>query len=121
MRNSFKEERVIYESAARTATPTAVTITSGSIGGLFIINVSAITATPSVVFNIDGVINGVEYTIIDSAAITSTGTTVIRVHPSLTAASNTIAKDILPQAIKVTPVHDDADSITYSMTYVGVN
>lgn len=121
MRNSFKEERLVFESAARTATPTAATIVCGSLGGLFVIDVTAVAATPSVVFNIDGVVAGVEYTIIDSAAITATGTTIIRVHPSLTAAANTIAKDILPQAVKISPIHADADSITYTVTYVGVN
>lgn len=121
MRNSFKEERIAFESVARTATPTPATLICGSLGGLFVIDVTAATATPSVVFNIDGVVNGAEYTIIDSAAITAIGTTVIRVHPSLTGAANTIAKDVLPQAVKISPVHADADSITYTVTYVGVN
>ena len=45
----------------------------------------------------------------------------LRIHPSLTAAANTIAKDVLPQALKVTATHADADSITYSVGFVGVN
>lgn len=122
MRNAFKEDEVVFASAARTAT-TSATLHSGSIGGLFIIDVTAVTATPSVTFTIAGVepISGNTWTILTSAAITGTGTTVLRVHPSFTAAANTVAKDALPGAIKVTAAHGDTDSITYSMRYIGVN
>lgn len=122
MRNSFKEDEVVFVSTARTATSTA-TLHSGSIGGLFIIDVTAVTATPSVTFAINGVepISGNTYNILTSAAITATGTTVLRVHPSLTAAANTIAKDILPGAMSITATHGDTDSITYSVRFVGVN
>lgn len=115
----MKKPEVIFESAARTATVSATFNTEAS-EGLFFINVSAIAATPSVVFTIYGVSPaGVDYAILASAAITGTGQTVLRVSPQLTAAANTIAKDILPQALKVTAVHADTDSITYSMHFVG--
>lgn len=120
MRNANKQTVTIFSSVARTATATA-TISCGTLGGIFVIHCTAASATPSVVFNIDGTSGDTSWTIIDSAAITSTGTTVIRVHPSLTAASNTIAKDILPQSIQVSAVHADTDSITYSMEFIGVN
>lgn len=116
-----KEHQVIFESAARTAT-TSATIGCESGAGLFFINVTATAATPSVVFTIAGISpNGsTAYTILASAAITTTGLTVLRVSPHLTAAANTIAKDMLPSALKITATHDDADSITYSMHFVGV-
>ena len=119
---SKKEYQEIFASAARTATSSA-TISTKSAAGLFFINVTSVTATPSVVFTIYGVSpNGsTDYTILASAAITGTGLTVLRVHPQLTAAANTIAKDVLPQAIKVTATHADADSITYSMGFTGVD
>ena len=120
MRNTNIQTETIFASAARTATATA-SISCGSLGGIFVIHVTAATATPSVVFNIDGTSGDTSWTIIDSAAITGTGTTVIRVHPSLTASANTIAKDILPSSIQVTAVHADTDSITYSMEFIGVN
>lgn len=117
----MKEHQKIFDSAARTATTTA-TIGVASCQGLFFINVTAATATPSVVFTIAGVSpNGsTAYTILESAAITGTGLTVLRVSPQLTAAANTIAKDMLPDSIKVTATHADTDSITYSMHFVGV-
>lgn len=120
MRNT-KEEQVVAEPVARTATAN-FTFHSGSAAGLFIIDVTATSATPSVVFTIQGVepLSGNVYTILASSAITSTGTTVLRVHPELTAAANTIAKDFLPGAININAAHGDADSITYSIRYVGV-
>lgn len=58
---------------------------------------------------------GQYYTILASAAITGTGTTVLRVYPGLTAASNLVANDILPSTWRVNLVHADSDSITYSV------
>lgn len=122
MKTHMKEYQEVFTSAARTATSTK-TMTCGSLGGLFFINVTAAAATPSVVFTVKGhcPISNTTYDVLASAAITGTGLTVLRIHPSLTAAANTIAKDILPQAISVTATHADADSITYSVGFIGVN
>jgi hypothetical protein len=116
-----KDFQEIFPSEARTATSTK-TFLSKSQSGLFFINVSAVSATPSVTFTIQGLcpISSTAYTILASAAITGTGLTVLRVSPHLTAAANTIAKDILPQSLKVVATHGDADSITYSVAYIGV-
>lgn len=120
--HDIKDPQILYLSAARTAT-SSVTFASPSLGCLIVIDVTAVADTPSVVFKLSGVdpANSKEWTILESAAITGTGTTVLRVHPSLTAAANTIAKDILPQAMKLTATHADADSITYSVGFVGVS
>lgn len=116
-----KEHQLIFGSAARTAT-TVATIACESAAGLFFIDVTAAALTPSVVFTIAGMSpGGTAYTILASAAITGTGLTVLRVHPELTEAANTIAKDILPAALKITATHADTDSITYSVHFVGVD
>jgi hypothetical protein len=117
----MKENHEIFPSAARTATSTA-TMHCRSRAGLFYINVTAITATPSVVFTIKGhsPIANASYDILVSAAITGTGLTVLRVSEHLTAAANTIAKDMLPEAISVVATHGDADSITFSVGFIGV-
>lgn len=122
MRNSAnKDTQVVFESGERTATVSTV-MTTPCPNGIFIINVTAATATPSVVFTIAGIdpASDTAYTILESAAITGTGTTVLRISPSLTAASNTIAKDFLPEAIKITATHADTDAITYSVGFIGV-
>jgi hypothetical protein len=117
-----KQDEVVVSSAARTADDN-FTFVCNTTGGLFVIDVTAATATPSVVFTIQGVepISGNVWTILQSAAITAAGTTVLRVYPTLTAAANTIAQDILPQGINIFCDHADADSITYSVRFIGSN
>lgn len=111
-------DNTIYASAARTADPTAVDQTNYNGRGLHVvIDVTAVTATPSVVFTIQGKNSlGVVYTILASAAITGTGTTVLKVYPGLTGAANAVANDVLPRTWNIKAVHADTDSITYSVT-----
>lgn len=116
-----KEHQVIFASAARTATITA-TVPVASSQGLFFIDVTALTAGASITFTIYGLAPSnasTAYTILASAAITATGLTVLRVSPQLTAAANTIAKDMLPAAIKVIVAVADTKSVTYSMSFIG--
>lgn len=108
----------LLASAARTATVNTSDQTNfGGRGVHVTINVTAASATPSVVFTIQGKddLSGVYYTILASAAITGTGTTVLRVYPGLTAAANVTVNDVLPRTWRVNCVHADADSITYSL------
>lgn len=114
------ESVAVLASAARTATPTADTfhLTGGETSGLvLVVDVTAATDTPSVVFTIVGSdpVSTKTWTILASAAITGTGTTVLRVHPELTVSANLVAKDIVPAYWTVTAVRADADSITYSV------
>lgn len=123
MRNqSQKDPQVVFESAARTATESK-TIHTPCHSGFFIIDVTAATATPSVVFTIAGVdpASDKAFTILESNAITGTGTTVLRVDDNVTASPNETASDMLPEAIKVTATHADTDSITYSVGFIGVD
>jgi hypothetical protein len=110
---------VIYESSARTATPdtSEIELPFGTQSLYVVIDCTAVSATPSVTFAVQGVdrVSGKVFALLTSAAITGTGTTVLRVSPHLTAAANTIAKDIVPPVIRVVPTHGDADSITYSV------
>lgn len=111
---------VVFPSQARTASPTPVTFgTLGARGLILVISVTAISATPSVTFVIRGVTpDGVEYDILSSAAITAVGVTRLQVHPSLAAAANAKANDLVPDRVKIVATHADADSITYSVTAV---
>jgi hypothetical protein len=116
-----KERQLIFESAARTAA-TSATASLESCSGLFFIDVTALTSGASITFTISGLSPtpaGTAYTILASAAITATGLTVLRVSPQLTAAANTIAKDMLPAAIKVSVAVADTKSVTYAMEFVG--
>ena len=100
----------IYETGAIvTHTAAAAGVTSSDIGlqanGLIIyVHVSAITGTsPTLTVTVQGKspVSGQYYTILASAAITTTGLTVLRIHPALTAAANLTAADMPPPTLRV--------------------
>jgi hypothetical protein len=109
----------VFSSKARTASETSPDFHNweAGVGAVITIDCTAIDSSPSVVFTFQGKdpASGKYNDIISSAAITGTGTTVIRIHPELTAAANTIAKDVIPTYWRIRAVHADADSITYSV------
>lgn len=109
-----------FASAARTATPTPYDGKSfGAKGIQIVIDTTAVTATPSVVFTLQGkdVASGKFFTILASAAIATVSTVILRVYPGLTAAANLVATDILPANFRIIATHGDADSITYTVGY----
>lgn len=68
------------------------------------IDITAITGTtPTLTVTIQGkdAVSGKYYTILASAALSATGTTILRVYPGLTAAANTVANDVLPRDWRV--------------------
>ena len=109
--------RTVFESAARTATHNSEDFVNDGRGLVVTIDATAETDTASVVFKIQGKdpVSGTYRDILESAAITGIGTTVLKVHPSLTAASNTVAKDMAPAIYRILATHADADSLTYSV------
>jgi hypothetical protein len=115
---AVNQDLVLLASAARTATVNTDDQTNHDFRGLHvIIDVTAIAATPSVVPKIQGkdIASGKYYDLLEGAAITGTGTTVLRVYPGIAAAANTKADDVLPRIWRVRFEHADADSITYSV------
>ena len=116
----MKEHVEFFASVARTATSTAKN-TVGSKGGTFVINVSAVTATPSVVFTLKGVdpASGNTWLMLTSAAITATGTTALRIYPGVAVSAGVTANDVLPEGIDITATHADGDSITYTVEFIG--
>lgn len=116
----YKEVIQVLGSAARTA-DSNTPFRPRSRGGLLIIDVTADPAAASVTFTWQGVTPDYasNYTILASAAITGTGQTILRVHTDLTAAANTIAKDMLPEVCNLNANHVDTDSMTYSVTFLG--
>lgn len=110
----------LLPSVARTAAVVSPDIWTypGEIGLIVVIDCTAVAATPTATFTIEGKdpTSSKYYTILASAGITTTGTTVLRVHPQLTAVANTVAKDLLPAIFRVSVAHGDTDSITYSVS-----
>ncbi len=108
----------VYATAARTASPDTQELEVAGYRGIhLVIDCTAVTSSPSVVFTILGVdrVSAKTYTILASAAITGTGTTVIKVGPGLTAANNLVANDVLPPVIRISAVHGNSDSATYTV------
>lgn len=115
---NYNESVTIFASAARTATVNGDDqINDGGKGLHVVIDCTADPGTASVVFTVQGKdeVSAKYYTIIASAAITGTGTTVLRVYPGLTAAANTVVSDVLPRVWRVIATHADAESLTYSV------
>lgn len=113
-----KRQITAYESAARTATPTAAEINAGVARGLhLVIDVTAVDATPSVVPAIDGYSAAGDdwYNLLTGAAITATGVTVLKVYPGIPGIANAAASDVIPNRVRVSMTHADGDSITYSV------
>lgn len=109
----------ILTSAARTASANSVDfINYRSSGGHFIIDVTAVSATPSVVVTVQGKDEntGKYYDLLVSSAITATGTTVLKLYPGIEVVANLAASDLLPRLYRLKVVNADADSITYSIT-----
>ena len=113
-----KSTTEVYALSARTATPTAITKnTKRAIGMHLVIEVTAASATPSVVVTVDGIdqVSGAAYNLLTSAAITGVSTNVLKIHPDILAVTNIAAGDMLPEQTRVTMTHADGDSITYSV------
>jgi hypothetical protein len=107
--------------AARTASINSDDIQNFNAKGVHvIIDVTAVTATPSITVTLQGkdFASGKYYTILASAAITGTGTTVLKVFPGSAVSANSTANDIAPYIVRVSVANGDTDSITYS---VGLN
>lgn len=71
---------------------------------ILVIDITALTGTtPTLTVTIQGKDphSGKYYTILASAALNATGTTVLRVFPSATAAANLAANDIMPRIWRV--------------------
>ena len=118
MNKSYNVE--VLPSALRTADPTISSFTSrGCKGIVLVVNVTAVDTepVPSVTFTIKGKdsISGKTFTLLASAAVSTTGTKVYRVYPNLTASNNLIANDVLTETWTVTAVHGNAGDITYSI------
>lgn len=107
----------VYASEARTATPTPVSVKSTAQAVEIVVDVTAITSTPSVVFNVERQdrASGKWVLLLASAALAAVATTRLRISPHLAAAANLVAQDHASGLLRVRPVHGNANSITYTV------
>jgi len=118
--NSYKDSATVFASTPRTVAPTDFATTNYYATALKIfINVTAISATPSVTFHIDmrDPVSGGYVTVLSSAAIVATtaAPVILQVHPLMTPVTNLVAQYMVTAQIRIRAVHGDTDSITYSV------
>lgn len=108
----------VLPSAARTTSQSVSWEGNLSCKGIEVfIKVTAVTASPSLVVAINNLdpTSKATRTVLQSAAITGTGTTVLRVYPGITAATNAAASDFIAPFGTITVTAADSDSATYSI------
>jgi hypothetical protein len=113
----------LFASAARTVTPAASAIFDGLPalyrGILLLIDVTAVTSTPSVVFDVDAHTSAGWTTQLASAAVTDSHLNTTRVlvcHPDATTdRANLVEKTAIVDKWRVTATHGNANSITYNV------
>ena len=97
--------RILFDSADRAAASYTAGIGNEGFAGCHVI--ADLTAgAGSVVVHIEALdpATGNYYPLLTSASLSGSGTTVLRVHPFLTAAANTVAQDGLPEKTRVRAV-----------------
>lgn len=100
------QQKTLYASAARTATPTAVILNLRWESAIrLVLDATAITSTPSIVVTVEAFDNasGKWVTLLTSAAITTVSTNVL-----------TLVVGVVGQ-VRVTVTHGNANSITYTL------
>jgi hypothetical protein len=110
---------VLLASEARTTTQTTADQTNYNGRGIHVIlDVTAITDTPSIVLKIEGKsASGIYYTLLEGAAVTGVSKNIYKVMPWAANVANVSAADLLPRTWRIVITHSDADSITYSLDY----
>lgn len=110
---------VLFGSVARTATENGTDQNGRGARYLHVvIDVTVVPGSaPSLVVTIQAKdpASGKYYTILASAALVGVGTTILRVGPALTAATNLVANDIIPRIWRVIVTAGNANSATYSI------
>jgi len=109
--------------AARAAHTTAYAsdpiLNPGAVGLRVDVDISAIAASPSVVFKVQKYNQAAETwsDVLASAAKTGTGTFSLTVSPSVLAAANAVAQVEAPGVWRVITVPGDTDSMTFQIAY----
>jgi hypothetical protein len=86
--------------------------------GILVIDIT-VFATGTFTFTLQGKdgASGKYYTVLASTALNSTGTTLLKVCPGLTAAANATANDLWPMVWRVSVAGASTPSATYSVGY----
>lgn len=123
MSKIFNADLSLLASSARTVTTSSVQIDSSDVayeGVRAVIDVTSITTSGSVSLALEGYDEtlGKYFTFISSAALISSGITIVNVHPDLIAVTNKVAQDFLTDKWRATVTHTGFDGVNpASVTY----
>lgn len=112
------QSRDVLTSSARTATTNSADQTNPHYKRVHVIfDVTVVSGTPSLTAAVQGkdLTSGKYYTLVTGAAVTATGTQVLKVGPGFTVTANVSVADALPEVWRVTVTHGTSDSVTYSV------
>lgn len=112
-------EKVIYASAARTATPTAVEVAVRRAKSLVVVldaTVHAVSAALTITIDRKDSTSGKYINILTSASITAVSTNTIRVALGAPVTANVSASEPLPDVVRIGVTHGNANSVTYSVS-----
>jgi hypothetical protein len=102
--NSETTLATLTAQGAQTNTATPDQVNPAARGLMLAIDITAITGTtPTLTVTIQGKdpASGKYYTLLASAALNATGTTILTIYPGLVAAANTVAVNIMPKTWRV--------------------
>lgn len=115
-----RAQSVLAGTAAAAGANGADVPAGSSVGVLLVVDITAITGTtPTLTVTLQGKdpVSGKYYTILVSAALNAIGTTVLRVHPSLTPAVNLVANDVLPAVYRaISAIGGTTPAVTYTVS-----
>lgn len=107
----------VLASAARTTTQTGADTTNYNGRGVRIVLDTTVASTGSVTLSIQGKdANGVYYTLLSGAAVTTVSTNVYEVFPGATVTANVSANTLLPRVWRVVVTANNANTQTYSVS-----
>lgn len=108
---------IVLASGARTTTQTQADATNYNHRGIRVVLDMTVVGTGSVTVSIQGKdANGIYYTLLTGAAVTTNVTNVYEVFPGATAAANAVANSALPRTYRVVVTANNANSATYSVS-----
>lgn len=118
MASAQNSGKILFASGARTATSinSIDQINTAARGAVIVVDITTATAG-NYTFTVQGKdpASLKYYTILATTALATTGTTILRVYPGLTAAANATASDVLPAVWRVNIVGASSPNMVFSV------
>lgn len=107
----------LLASAARTGSLNSSDFPNYNARGVQVVVDVTLAGTGSITLTIQGKdsLSGQYYTLLAGAAVVTVSTNVYRVYPGLVVAANAAANDFVPRVFRASIVHNNANTITYSV------